>query len=157
MAEALSGNRKFRARPGTRKELRKAARSEKKSLRNGPPPTKRAKTTHEGNSTPNYHQQAIEPIKPIAPAGDQDAAVQKRKSILKKTKRAAPESKDGRERSITPPARMSRSVKDKLAEDDKEIAALEQKLGLRGKKSLPQSFKDDGLDELLEGLGDEED
>lgn len=36
------------------------------------------------------------------------------------------------------------------------IAALEKKLGLKGKKGLPQSFKDDGLDELLGGLGEEE-
>jgi len=42
-----------------------------------------------------------------------------------------------------------------LEEDDAEIAALEKKLGLKGKKKLPKSFEEDGLDVLLEGLDDE--
>jgi nucleolar MIF4G domain-containing protein 1 len=56
----------------------------------------------------------------------------------------------------TADASISKALKRKLAEDDEEIAALEKKLGLKGKKGLPQSFKDDGLDELLEGLDDEQ-
>ena len=48
-------------------------------------------------------------------------------------------------------------MKQKLDEDDEEIAALEKKLGLKGKKKLPQAFKDDGLDELLDGLDNGED
>ena len=46
---------------------------------------------------------------------------------------------------------MSRGVKDKLAADDAEIAALEKALGVKGKK-LPKSFQEDGLDELLGGM-----
>ncbi|KAK4146610.1 uncharacterized protein C8A04DRAFT_34805 [Dichotomopilus funicola] len=49
--------------------------------------------------------------------------------------------------------KVSRSVKDKLAQDDAEIADLERRLGLKNRKSLPQSFKDDGLGDLLDGLG----
>ncbi|KAK0714321.1 hypothetical protein B0T21DRAFT_352251 [Apiosordaria backusii] len=45
--------------------------------------------------------------------------------------------------------KVSKTLKDKLAEDDAEIAALERKLGMKGKKKLPQSFLDDGLGELL--------
>ncbi|KFH42906.1 Suppressor of glycerol defect protein-like protein [Hapsidospora chrysogenum ATCC 11550] len=49
----------------------------------------------------------------------------------------------------------SRTMRDKLAQDDAEIEALEKKLGIKkGRKSLPQSFKDDGLDLLLGDLGD---
>ncbi|KAK4179705.1 hypothetical protein QBC36DRAFT_321851 [Triangularia setosa] len=50
-----------------------------------------------------------------------------------------------------PPAntKISKTLKDKFAEDDAEIAALEKKLGMKGKKKLPQSFLDDGLGELL--------
>ncbi|KAJ4291532.1 suppressor of glycerol defect [Collariella sp. IMI 366227] len=44
-------------------------------------------------------------------------------------------------------------AKEKLAQDDAEIADLERKLGLKNRKNLPQSFKDDGLGDLLEGLG----
>lgn len=80
----------------------------------------------------------------------QDDTPPKPKSILKTTKKADPIS-DARSRSIILPAKIPRAVKRKLDEDDEEIAALERKLGLKGKK-LPQSFKDDGLDDLLDGL-----
>ncbi|KAL6852829.1 suppressor of glycerol defect [Amphichorda felina] len=55
-------------------------------------------------------------------------------------------------------SKMSRAIREKLAQDDAEIAALERKLGIKkGRKTLPQSFKDDGLDMLLGNLdGDEE-
>ena len=79
----------------------------------------------------------------------------KPKSILKQSTRSSPDAR--KRRSISPPVKISRSVRDKLAEDDEEIAALERKLGLKGKKGLPKSFKDDGLDELLDGLGEDED
>lgn len=75
------------------------------------------------------------------------------KSILKTTKKAEPElERAEKARSESPAAKIPRSVKRKLDEDDDEIANLEKKLGLKGKKKLPQSFTDDGLDELLEGL-----
>ncbi|KAI9147882.1 dihydrolipoyl dehydrogenase precursor [Paramyrothecium foliicola] len=51
----------------------------------------------------------------------------------------------------------SKLVRDKLAQDDAAIEDFERKLGLKkGRKSLPQSFKDDGLDELLDDLGTEQ-
>lgn len=46
-------------------------------------------------------------------------------------------------------------MKDRLAADDAEIAALEKALGVKDKKKLPKSFEEDGLDDLLGGLGDE--
>jgi nucleolar MIF4G domain-containing protein 1 len=51
----------------------------------------------------------------------------------------------------------SRSYKERLARDDDEIAALERRLGLKGKKSS-KAFADEGLDDLLGGLdsGDED-
>ncbi|CAJ2508786.1 Uu.00g138120.m01.CDS01 [Anthostomella pinea] len=42
-----------------------------------------------------------------------------------------------------------------VTEDDREIAALERKLGMKGKNSLPKSFEEDGLGDLLDGLDDE--
>ncbi|KAK3906259.1 hypothetical protein C8A05DRAFT_40925 [Staphylotrichum tortipilum] len=56
------------------------------------------------------------------------------------------------EEKVPPKQNVSRSVKDKLAQDDAEIADLERKLGLKNRKNLPQSFKDDGLGDLLDGL-----
>jgi hypothetical protein len=64
------------------------------------------------------------------------------KSILKKT---SPPRED------TPPAKVPRAVKDRLAQDTAEIAALERKLGVRGKK---RSKEEDGLDDIFGDLGD---
>lgn len=54
----------------------------------------------------------------------------------------------------SPPPRLNNVTRDKLAADDAEIEALEKALGVKGKKKLPQLFEDDGLDGLLDGLGD---
>lgn len=47
---------------------------------------------------------------------------------------------------------IPKAVRDKLAQDDAEIAELERKLGLKGRKSLPKSFYEEGLGEILEVL-----
>ncbi|EAS34566.3 nuclear protein [Coccidioides immitis RS] len=52
-----------------------------------------------------------------------------------------------------PHPKISRSVQKKLEEDDAEIAALEKKLGLKGKKKLPKSFLESGLGDILGELG----
>ncbi|KAK0610502.1 hypothetical protein B0T17DRAFT_500575 [Bombardia bombarda] len=44
---------------------------------------------------------------------------------------------------------VSKALLRGLEEDDAEIAALEKKLGLKGRRTLPQAFHDDGLGELL--------
>lgn len=49
---------------------------------------------------------------------------------------------------------LPKAVRDKLAQDDKEIAELERKLGLKNRKSLPKSFEEDGLGELLGDIDD---
>ncbi|KKY32863.1 putative suppressor of glycerol defect protein 1 [Diaporthe ampelina] len=51
----------------------------------------------------------------------------------------------------------SRATKNKLAEDDAEIAALEKKLGIKQRKTLPKSFLEDGLDEVLGELAEQGD
>jgi nucleolar MIF4G domain-containing protein 1 len=49
---------------------------------------------------------------------------------------------------------IPKAVREKLAQDDAEIAELERKLGLKGRKSLPKSFHEEGLGDILEVLGD---
>lgn len=48
---------------------------------------------------------------------------------------------------------ISKTVKDKLAQDDKEIEALEKRLGIKGKNKLPKAFEEDGLADLLGDIG----
>ncbi|KAF3906480.1 hypothetical protein ABW20_dc0106376 [Dactylellina cionopaga] len=50
---------------------------------------------------------------------------------------------------------IRQAVVEKLEEDDAEIDALEKRLKIKGKK-LPNSFKEDNLDWLLEGLSSED-
>ena len=54
--------------------------------------------------------------------------------------------------SSEPSARVSKSVKVQLAQDDAEIGALERALGVKDKRGFSKSFVADGLDYLLDGL-----
>lgn len=155
--DVITGGKRSRVRGASRKETRKAGRVEKKALRNGPPPEKRLKS-HHTQSLPREPQQqsSAQQLKSTKPTPPSESP--KPKSILKRTKRADPvPSQDTLSHSKSPPRRISRAIQEKLAEDDDEIAALERKLGLKGKKGLPRSFKDDGLEDLLQGLSEEED
>lgn len=81
------------------------------------------------------------------------------KSILKKAKSQESSQPNTRERdklSPSPPLRpkISQGTKEKLLADDAEIAALEKALGLKKSGTLTRAFQDDGLHELLDGLGD---
>ncbi|KAI9685711.1 MAG: suppressor of glycerol defect [Bathelium mastoideum] len=52
--------------------------------------------------------------------------------------------------------RLSKGVRDQLTRDDTEIAALEKKLGLKGKKTQSsKAFLDDGLDDLIGGIDED--
>ncbi|KAK4228168.1 hypothetical protein QBC38DRAFT_415322 [Podospora fimiseda] len=56
-----------------------------------------------------------------------------------------------------PSRKVPKFIKSKLAEDDAEIADLERKLGIKGKKKgLPKSFLDEGLGDLLGELDEAE-
>ncbi|KAL8831237.1 MAG: hypothetical protein Q9191_000984 [Dirinaria sp. TL-2023a] len=144
-----------RNRPGLRKEQRKAARVQKKSKKL---PGSNDVVKHPAKLT-SGKQATRASITSKLKEGDSDIK-KPLKSILKtsKARDALPvEIAEQRLRSLSPPAaaRPSKAVRDRLAVDDAEIAALEKALGLKGTQKLPASFKQDGLDELLEGLDDE--
>ncbi|EXJ67262.1 uncharacterized protein A1O5_09909 [Cladophialophora psammophila CBS 110553] len=99
-----------------------------------------------------------ETVKPKA----RDSEPKKLKSILKKSKipSSSPSETSSRSssRSSSPGLVLdanSQAFKERAAQDDAEIAALERKLGLK-KKKVSKSFADDGLDDLLEGLDGED-
>lgn len=80
------------------------------------------------------------------------------KSILKKARpqeSSQPRNSEHDKLSNSPPfPKFSQGTKEKLLADDAEIAALEKALGLKENGALTKAFQDDGLDELLDGLGD---
>jgi nucleolar MIF4G domain-containing protein 1 len=163
---------------GRRKEKRKAERVEKRSgntatVRHLKRPERRAAAVRNGSEedeeSGNEQKQrrvvqsttSTDPGRPLSQT--LKTPEPKLKSILKPRKEAAvsvsSSDDSNHERSSSPGLVLdtsSKSFRDRAAQDDIEIAALEKKLGLK-KKKLPKSFDKDGLGELLEGLdsGDE--
>ncbi|KAI5292648.1 suppressor of glycerol defect, partial [Ascosphaera atra] len=143
--------------PMTRKERRKAERSRSKG--------------HGNNAVTNQRQRQPAREHDNAPKAKRSSQPQEKKS----SKRRASDEElpdvdldepddllsesdgeamdvDGDEQKTSSERHISRAVQEKLDEDDAEIARLEKKLGIKGKKKLPKAFTDDGLDELLADL-----
>ncbi|KAL6721290.1 suppressor of glycerol defect [Lecanora helva] len=150
------GPKKY-AKANSRKEQRKVARVQKKLdhtsrhssrvLNDGP---KKAHTNRLSQPLVSIQQSKV-PATSVQPKVP--------KSILKVPRSTLPpkqasSSLSSRSVSPQPPTRISRAAQDRLNADDAEIAALERALGVRGKKKLPKSFEDDGLDVLLGSLDD---
>lgn len=120
---------------------------------NGLPPPKRlklqyTKDTDKGNHSFETEEQFLPELYPREPT-----ARRKPKSILKTARPLQEYSKVLRTFPSSPlPKKLRESVAIGLMQEDAEIAALEKKLGIKGKKRLPRAFRDDGLEELLEGL-----
>jgi nucleolar MIF4G domain-containing protein 1 len=137
-----------------RKERRKTERKQRKARQILPPPQKRLNLRHKRHTNPGSNHEetaALESSRVLA----EDARL-KLKSILKVTTKPQEslETVDDLKVSFHPLEGVSRGLAARLAEDDAEITALEKKLGINGKKGISQAFIDDGLNELLEGLGD---
>lgn len=137
-----------RGRQSSRKELRKQERVQKRRRRAQPVPRTPAKHTPE--TTPK-----------TAPQYSPKTA-SKPKSESKRVARPDPDEdfngfSDDDDESQGDPV-VPKATRDRLAREDAEIADLEKKLGIKNRKSLPKSFQEDGLDELLGELdGDNED
>ncbi|SMQ51757.1 unnamed protein product [Zymoseptoria tritici ST99CH_3D7] len=151
----------------SRKDRRKAERQEKKK----PPPPRRKpvfqqrKAVKEPSSEDEHAEEEQAPrIKSAIPTKDAKPT----RSILKRKSPSPQESEeeggsdvgiesevDSGEESDYPVAPVvSKAVKARLEEDDAEIAALEKKLGIKGKKS--KKVGDDELDWLVNGSDGEE-
>jgi nucleolar MIF4G domain-containing protein 1 len=151
-----TGKRGGRNGPQGRKEQRKAVREQKKIQQRRPPKPKFHANRRLVQQTENSSSSEEEVVdsKPLQKKQSQKKESSMEiplKSILKTTKKKDVVSKKARSPSPEAPKRMPRVVKERLAEDDAEIAALEKKLGLKGKKKSKAS-EEDGLDDLLEGI-----
>ncbi|KAI4175858.1 MAG: hypothetical protein LQ343_001472 [Gyalolechia ehrenbergii] len=150
--------------PGLRKERRRAARTENNSR--GPSNTPIRSQGH-STSTPPITlspRPFREPAQQVQPKSQGEGSHLKTKSQTQtKIQRPQPKSnstdtEEFSSSSSPPPApKVSRGFQDRLAADDAEIAALEKALGVKGRKKLPKAFEDEGLDVLLDGLGDDQD
>ncbi|KAG2417264.1 hypothetical protein HFD88_008483 [Aspergillus terreus] len=145
--------------PAARKDRRRAERAEKKTKR---APVSKKGLSQRGDDDDDGGFDEMEGLGDGDSASEDDVAAtmaklakqkkDKPKSILKKAKPVESESEEDEPQ--PPPRKVSKTVQEKLDQDDAEIAALEKKLGLKKGKKLPKSFAEDGLDELLGDLGD---
>ncbi|KAL9027243.1 MAG: hypothetical protein Q9196_004207 [Gyalolechia fulgens] len=150
--------------PGLRKERRRAARTEKKSRRPNNTPVRSQEHFASNPRTSLSQKPSREPAQHVQPQSKVDGSHLKTKSQTQR-KEPRPQQKanfidtEGFPSSSSPPPapNVSKGVKDRLAADDAEIAALEKALGVKGKKKLPKAFEDEGLDVLLDGLEDNPD
>ncbi|MCJ1282797.1 suppressor of glycerol defect [Xylographa opegraphella] len=146
-----SGPRRKRTGPGARKERRKATRIEKK--------THGVRLKHNrGNSRTNQASVDVESSEGpeveshVAPTSSRHDFQATPKSILKNPKPEPPKPNIAEILQEGQVPYVPKNVRNKLAADDAEIEALEKALGVKGKKSLPKAFEDDGLDDLLDRL-----
>ncbi|KAF2445735.1 hypothetical protein P171DRAFT_472423 [Karstenula rhodostoma CBS 690.94] len=143
--------------PVNRKDRRKAERDAKKSHNQQKP---NRSSSHNALGRARVHREAEpqdEEEEEDVEWSDEDEPVQPpvrtaqvpTKGILKKAQ-GAPTLVT--EASPPPSAKVSRVVKDRLAQDDAEIASLEKKLGMKRKKK--SEGNGDGLDAIFGDLGD---
>jgi nucleolar MIF4G domain-containing protein 1 len=150
--ESGASNSRWKSQDRNRKDRRKAERSLKRQRGPAPRPSAtRSIATKEKSAAPRSArpQQSISATKSPAPTERESSPDNIRKR--KRTKPDVEEPADDHK-----PRKRTAAVRDRLAEDDAEIIALEKKLGIRGRKKLPQSFHADGLGDLL-GESDPED
>ncbi|OQU95018.1 MIF4G domain-containing protein [Cladophialophora immunda] len=164
------GGRRQHGSVQSRKEQRKAQRQEKKQNIRGSGSQRRPSVPEQGLSDEDLDEDsADEPVR-SSNTSKKDAVKPKikedepkeLKSILKKKRNPSPSlseaSLPSRSRSSSPGLVLdanSQAFKERAAQDDAEIVALERKLGLK-KRKPSKSFADDGLDDLLEGLDGED-
>ena len=149
--------KKQRNGPTNRKEQRKAARAQKKSshVASHAAQTLKYKPRLEAQGKDNGVSGKSPIIVPQPQTKETPTQPKPLKSILKAPKSTSL-NREERVISPSPPpiAKLARRVQEQLTADDAEIEALEKALGIKGKKKLPQSFVDDGLDDLLDGIDD---
>ncbi|MCJ1402026.1 suppressor of glycerol defect [Xylographa trunciseda] len=148
---SASGPRGKRTGPVARKERRKTTRIEKKTREIRSQNQRRTHGTRRRVANVDSSE-ASEGSSDVAPPSSQKENQATPKSILKYAKPEPPKSSSVQIPQEEQVSHVPRSVRKKLAADDAEIEALERALGVKGKKSLPKAFEDDGLDDLLDGL-----
>ncbi|KAK8206143.1 hypothetical protein IWZ01DRAFT_439475 [Phyllosticta capitalensis] len=175
LGDSSNGNGRRRNAVTSRKDRRKAKRQLKKQPPHRPPPqqprgarfsrpAEESQSDDEDDSPPPPKRKKSEsaaqnadqtPLKSSL-RQPESSADKKRASKQKETTRDSKEGKRERDDSPPPPAKkVSKRVQERLDEDEAEIAALEKKLGLKGKKKMPKDFEEDGLADLLDGIDDE--
>ncbi|KAK1580270.1 MIF4G domain-containing protein [Colletotrichum navitas] len=153
LAGTLRSNGRWKSQGQNRKDRRKAERQSKKQRQATAwrDPSKQIQQHVERGQNEDIDQDS---------SGDEKKTPAQQRheqfSHKKRKREDLGETNDSDELEQPPAAKQpSRGMQEKLAKDDAEIEQLQRKLGMKkGRKSLPKSFKDDGLEDLLGDLND---
>lgn len=85
-------------------------------------------------------------------ADDISSEEEEQEPVIKSKKSKAT---DASEQTSKTGPKIPRGVRDRLEQDDKEIEALEKRLGIKGRKKLPKAFEEEGLADILGDLGED--
>ncbi|EFY93619.1 MIF4G domain containing protein [Metarhizium acridum CQMa 102] len=153
----------------TRKENRRLQRTQRKSQRHSNHPSRPMMKRKEGNSA-SCHRKTLSPVPRIL--ASQFSDVDQVDDMLSDAGKGSDleysteevenwEDSSGEISADTTPNTtkrrgLSKIHLEKLAQDDAEIEDFERKLGIKkGRRSLPQAFKEDGLEELIGEPGED--
>ncbi|KAF2457612.1 hypothetical protein BDY21DRAFT_303797 [Lineolata rhizophorae] len=151
--EGTSGGRSVGRPASNRKQRRKAEREQKKAHRRRTPGDTGIGVSQDDDELGLSEEQSSESTSPPQRLRPFSTNLQPTKSILKRAPEAEPAEQSHDDDHSVPAKAISRTLKNKLQDDDNEIAALEKRLGIKSKKKLPKSFEDDGLDDILGDTG----
>ncbi|KID92532.1 nuclear protein [Metarhizium guizhouense ARSEF 977] len=153
----------------TRKENRRLQRTQKKSQRHSSHPSKPVMKRKEGNSA-SRPRQNLSPVPRVLASqfsdvdqvddmlSDADKGSDSEYSTEEAEKWEESSSENSADTTSNTRKRggLSKIHLEKLAQDDAEIEDFERKLGIKkGRRSLPQAFKEDGLEELIGETGED--
>ncbi|KAH8703224.1 hypothetical protein BGW36DRAFT_393629 [Talaromyces proteolyticus] len=134
---------------------------EKKRNQPGPPVSRkeRRKEERKGKRHPNQHQQAKRHSQYDDDDDEEDeesvdegiSSEEEISEPVTKTKKTAVDDHNGSKSE----RKISKGVRERLEQDDKEIEALEKRLGIKGRKNLPKAFEEDGLADILGDLAED--
>lgn len=149
------GSSRGRQQQTSRKQRRKQERVQKRQR----PVAKKSYARVDGAQKPSKLARKSKIAKTSSPASPKRASTVKAEQVAEPgsdgdfdgfSDDASDDSEDDR---VTKPV-ITKATKDRLAKEDAEIAELERKLGIKNRKTLPKSFHEDGLEELLGDMSD---
>lgn len=165
-----SGSGRSRGPRPTRKELRKQERVQKRKQNVPLRTVVRKSYPRHGKSAPVSDDDDFDDDEDDDDDDEDELVAPTSKGKSKGHKNAEPlsddfsgfsDEEDDAESDVERPSKptVSKASNEKLSKEDAEIAELERKLGIKKRKTLPKSFQEDGLDDLLGELagGDEDD
>jgi nucleolar MIF4G domain-containing protein 1 len=133
-----------RGRPASRKAQRKEERQQKRHHGRGRGMNNKQQKAFDSDDEDESEEEVQD---------DEDSESEDERSAKPSKSQKAKTADEEHSRSKEP--KISKAVRDKLDQDEKEIEALEKRLGIKGRKKLPKAFEEEGLADILGDLAED--